>query len=58
MGSRGEPIRDDGGHNLSKIFPVLRINIYSANDKKEFQTKALKSKEVKYILKHMTVTMK
>ena len=37
---------------------ILRLNIYSANDQKEFQTKALNSKEVQYILKHMKVRFK
>ncbi|MBO4245344.1 MAG: hypothetical protein J5892_01235 [Bacilli bacterium] len=37
---------------------VLRLNIYSANDPKEFQTKALNSKEVQYILKHLKVKFK
>ena len=37
---------------------MLRLNIYSANDKKEFQTKALNSKEVQYVLKHMKVKFK
>ena len=37
---------------------VLRLNIYSANDPKEFQTKALNSKEVKGILNHMKVKIK
>jgi len=36
---------------------VLRLNLYSANDKKEFQEAELKSKYVNYILKHMKITV-
>lgn len=37
---------------------ILRLNIYSANDQKKYQTEALNSKEVQYILKHMKVRFK
>lgn len=37
---------------------ILRVNIYSAVDKKEFTTKELNSKEVKDLLKHMKVELR
>lgn len=37
---------------------IVRFNIYSANDKKKFQTEALNSKDVQYLLKHMKIEVK
>jgi len=37
---------------------ILRLNVYSANDKKKFTTKELESKEVQDLLNHIKVEVK